>query len=928
MFFCTKSAAVAFLIPISFTLISCGGGGGSSKEKGETSTTNLNDTVQELPIVPDTTPDDFVLATKDGVELGVWVESDSIVIKGINQPTSVQVTNGEYSISGGAFRSSSSQITAGQTIAVRTHAPNSFSTSTKATVTIGGIARTFEVFTLSADRSPDSFTFVRRDGVNPATWIESNVVTIVGINDQASISVQGGEYSVDGGAYVTTEGTVSAGHAVRVRVLSASRSKQESDVTLTVGDYTSIFQVTTLEDEVAPQAMVRFPIGNILVQNDFITIRGTANDASGIAALSVNGIQANSNNQYASWEATVPLTVGSNTLMVTVTDNAGNSSNEIPHVNVERQAFMDWPISVALDLSNQTAFVVDSIFDSIYKVNLENGNRTLLSDSGTGVGTPLQSPWSIVLDPSDNRALVADSSTDAIHAVDILTGNRTIVSGVSLGSGIGLAAPFDIDFDAQSNAVYVVDASLKALLRVDLNTGDRSIVSNSTRGAGTAFRSPIALALDLSSNRAFVVDDSADLVFAVDLSTGDRAIVSGGSTGSGPILVDPGEVVIDKENNRLLLLEAASLFNPAEQLDSLVSIDLTTGNRQILSGRGVGNGPELQLPQALALDKANNRALVGDLGSKQLIWIDLNSGNRSILSSSQGNYEKSWKNPGSLVSHSNSRQLLIGDSGLNELLSINLDNGTSSVIISQDPNNLLSNTFTEFAYDHEGNRIINVKNMPAKIEQFDLVTGMSTLVADSATGSGAAFNILQSPQFNIANNHLFVVNVSSEEVLDVDLASGNRTIIAAPNVGSGARLVNLESIVLDVERSRLILADVSEAYLLGLDVGTGNRTILSDAFSEIGEGPGFSRPEFLNFDSPSNRIFLFDTSEMAIMSVDLATGDRAVLVNKFKGIGPVFSVVTSMAVDFEKNLAFVTDSQFDWVTIVDLESGDRAVLFP
>ncbi len=54
------------------------------------------------------------------------------------------------------------------------------------------------------ETTPDAFTFVDKTNVARSTWIESNGVTLTGFNDAAAVTVQGGEYSIEGGALEVT----------------------------------------------------------------------------------------------------------------------------------------------------------------------------------------------------------------------------------------------------------------------------------------------------------------------------------------------------------------------------------------------------------------------------------------------------------------------------------------------------------------------------------------------------------------------------------------------------------------------------------------------------------------------------------------------------------------------------------------------------
>ena len=123
----------------------------------------------------------------------------------------------------------------------------SASTATTATVTIGGVDGVYSVTTgaVAADTTPDQFTFTDQENVDRDTVITSGPVTIAGINAAAAISVANGEYSIDGGAFTSTAGTVTNGQEVAVRHTSSANSGSVVTTTLTVGGVSDAFSSST-----------------------------------------------------------------------------------------------------------------------------------------------------------------------------------------------------------------------------------------------------------------------------------------------------------------------------------------------------------------------------------------------------------------------------------------------------------------------------------------------------------------------------------------------------------------------------------------------------------------------------------------------------------------------------------------------------------
>lgn len=100
--------------------------------------------------------------------------------------------------------------------------------------------------TTTPDTTPDTFAFVDLAAVATSTVIESNAITVAGINAATAISVTGGEYSVNGGAYATTSGTVNAGDTVKVRHTSSASYSTSAHTTLTIGGVSDTFTTTTM----------------------------------------------------------------------------------------------------------------------------------------------------------------------------------------------------------------------------------------------------------------------------------------------------------------------------------------------------------------------------------------------------------------------------------------------------------------------------------------------------------------------------------------------------------------------------------------------------------------------------------------------------------------------------------------------------------
>lgn len=97
------------------------------------------------------------------------------------------------------------------------------------------------------DNTPDIFSFKSYTGDELGIVIESNEIIVSGIYKEMPISISGsdGSYSLNGGSYTNTAGTVKEGDRVKVQLTSPSDYNLKNTTVLKIGDYESEFIVTT-----------------------------------------------------------------------------------------------------------------------------------------------------------------------------------------------------------------------------------------------------------------------------------------------------------------------------------------------------------------------------------------------------------------------------------------------------------------------------------------------------------------------------------------------------------------------------------------------------------------------------------------------------------------------------------------------------------
>ena len=91
---------------------------------------------------------------------------------------------------------------------------------------------------------PAPFDFIDAIDVPRNAQVVSNAVAITGITS-APISVQGGEYSINGAAFTSAPGTIVNGQTVALRLMSSSQGATASYATVRIGAASATFKATT-----------------------------------------------------------------------------------------------------------------------------------------------------------------------------------------------------------------------------------------------------------------------------------------------------------------------------------------------------------------------------------------------------------------------------------------------------------------------------------------------------------------------------------------------------------------------------------------------------------------------------------------------------------------------------------------------------------
>lgn len=768
-----------------------------------------------------------------------------------------------------------------------------------------------------ADSTPDPVEFENITEAEFGRWVDFAPVELTGINAPVTVSITGGEYAIDGGAFTDQPGSIEAHQQLAVRIASANQPLTAAVAQLKLGEQTYHLSVTTKDDAIAPEGRITFPAGNAATEESMVTVSGFASDNDRVVGVTVNGHEATSNNDFRTWTALVPIEVGMNQLVLAIEDAAGNVSGTADEASVDRQSPLDAPEGIYIDKSANLAYVTDYITRSVYTVDLASGNRVTISGASRGEGPRMIAPGSLVLTNDKRYLYIADARDDVIYRVDVASGDRKIISSNSIGNGPDYIYPVDLVLGPGEEHLWLTEGVQQQLLRVDVTTGNRVVVSGSGMGTGPLFESPEGLALSADGSLANVVDRDGGAIFTVDLSNGNRAIVSDDSSGEGPSLVRPSRVVVEPVSGRLLVVDRYRL----------VTVDPATGDREILSDEHTGAGIETGLYSDIGIGSANH-VLLTDRSNHAVVKIDLTSGDRAIFSGKAGNYANEWELPVALAYSEDDNVLIVGDPWRKQVLAVDFDSRESSVLVDGTAEEFSpSIVFSFLALDQPGDTLYVAKNLYSKVVGYNLATQSGTVIFDEEVTEdyrGIIGSIVADP----ARQRLYYTARDAASIYQVDVITGERFTISSPEVGSGEEIRRPVDLAMDSQNNRLFVAYDTAGSLFSVDIATGERQVVTSAYLGVGTGPSISHAEQFDVDLDSQLAWVVTFTSDEVIQVDLANGNRTLVSSGAVNGGPSVAYADDLVYSQKMQSLFITTPNEGYVVQLDLLSGERLLLFP
>lgn len=392
----------------------------------------------------------LTFGTQANQALGATVTSSIQTLIVINNTSFIGVDIGEYSINSGTFVTADGTVDPGDTVTLRHTASGSTNTAVTQTLTIGTTDSTFISSTSLPDTTPDAFSFPNdpQSSVALSTLFLSGNFTVAGINTATPISVTGGEYSINGGAFVTAGGTVNNGQAIQVRHTSSAATSTLTTTTLDIGGVTADFRSTTEADDTTPDAF------GFVTQTD--VTRG--------GSVASNSIMPSGTNI----DAAISITNGEYSL------DAGGFTTATGTFSPGQSVVVRHTASASPTTNVVTTLTIGGVNGTFTSTSLANASPVANDDTGNFIDTSMDA--TIIINVTGNDV---DSDGVVSSTVTVLNAGASVNGGNAFSNGDGTVTFTPNTAGLDSFTYTVVDndgaSSNIATVEVTVSTGARTI---------------------------------------------------------------------------------------------------------------------------------------------------------------------------------------------------------------------------------------------------------------------------------------------------------------------------------------------------------------------------------------------------------------------------------------------------------------------
>ncbi|MBD3586918.1 hypothetical protein HHX48_14320 [Salinimonas sp. HHU 13199] len=737
------------------------------------------------------------------------------------------------------------------------------------------------------------------------------------------------------GPEVTLSGVDS--DTVQFSAPNAEGAQLEIELTVTDDDGDTSSKTFTLSVNSAPQLVMSTPIADSRFYDEKIHIAGTVTDDGALEQTTV--LVTVGSDEYdvevsadGSWITEAPLALESGELQITAiaTDSLGAQSVS-QSVSLEyRSTYSDTKLIVD-PLKNNIAYIIEQKGVTwqplIFEHNLDTGYQKLLVDTTKLENVSISFPEHVIFDRANNRIIFSTGNDKLLTAFNL---NDYTFSVFDIDRNL-FSFPGAFALSNDGTRAYLLDIVDKTISELNLTTAESHIISGPAKGSGSAFRfAGYSNVFVNDDGQIFVYDDGNNAVFSVDVATGDRNVISGSLYGKGS-----GEALDYTLSSINLANEKLGGIN---QQNQLVEVDLISGDRTVLADLidfgAVSYASDIQWSPSTQEYVVNLLSPYNSDLPPKMISVKSDGVATTLLSDTVGGGE-SLKTGYSLTTDiANNRlftiaQQVTGPTQRSYIAEIDTNSHEIRAITAE--NEALSNV-GGLVYNAENGLLYFFTYQERAIYSADPESGNITRIADIVTDKHGAL-LPRDMAVHPSGSALFLVTNDSygptyEEptVLKLALETNQISIVTDNSTGLNSMLISPETIV--SADDSLYIGDegnggTTSITLQKIDIATGDTTVFSDN-NDSGEYY-FNSAYDLWLDTTNEQLMLVHDSN--ISQFDIKTGERKLLsaANLYSGeqVGNGEGTFTRLTQASHKGYVYALDTNLKGLFLINTQTGDR-----
>ncbi|WP_028115644.1 beta-propeller fold lactonase family protein [Ferrimonas senticii] len=687
-----------------------------------------------------------------------------------------------------------------------------------------------------------------------------------------------------------------------------------------------------------PSVSLIFPSGYSATEASQITLRGQSVNGEEIADFSVNGEAVSSNDQFANWQVTVPLSAGRNSLdfeLRTVTD-ADDLSGRL--AQIESAPILTKPRHLAFNDDQSKLYLLENSRRRVLEYDMQTGARRIVTDNGMFDGVnPIGNNHRILFNPLNQTVLVhsRNGSSLSVYQVDIASGEREVIVTGSASELPRYLAGWGID--SANKVLYLVsdEGGKTTVYSVVIDSsaedyGAIAVITNDTVPVPDKLEQTLAAAYAADSQQMFVYNDAYELgridLDPSSLDFGKRTVLD--------------ELSFDYGLEDMVLLDSDTLLfhDTTDAIQAIYRYQISTKQLQplTLDADSVAEYGDFLDEETSLLVGANQQLFITLRDRKTVLQLDLADMSFAPLMTNlypaiYGSHQPLEIN-GNLARDPNGNRLWVMDN--NDIVELDLSDNSREVMVelgspvSIDDKSLVFDPYLNalvLSGSHQTEEQATIYRIDVDSRELGRIMDINgNLTGDFDTSAEHWLPLSATEGYFLLDNrpttfHHYNLATQTNTPIVVD-----QTL--APN------FVEAEEAVLSADNRTIYLTDDDSAGegLYALDIATGVMTVVADKSTPIEQLDTLfiDDPESIALASDGEHVYIGDNNADTLFKVNLATGIRQDLLPDSidKSSQQWGERPQGLAVDNDKQLLYIGDENTDLIYLLDEVTQEWVVL--